>query len=123
MPRNIYISHGTSSEQNLISDLIAESISVYGHDVYYLPRKIVKLDRILNESDQLIFGFAFNSPHRYLWATHGVLVLTSCDDCYIANTFLSKKQSHELQCKWFKTTKKEDLKKLQDEIKKLESEL
>lgn len=49
MPRNIYISHGTQSEKNLLADLIAESIQVYGHDMYYIPRKIVKLDRILNE--------------------------------------------------------------------------
>jgi hypothetical protein len=49
MPRNIYISHGTLSEQNLLADLIEESIKIFGHDVFYIPRKIVKLDRILNE--------------------------------------------------------------------------
>jgi hypothetical protein len=49
MPRNRYISHGTTSEKNLLAELIAESIQVYGHDVYYIPRKIIKLDRILNE--------------------------------------------------------------------------
>lgn len=49
MPRNRYISHGTQSEKNLLADLIAESIAVYGHDVFYIPRKIAKLDRILNE--------------------------------------------------------------------------
>lgn len=49
MPRNIYISHGSQSEKDLHADLIAEAISIYGHDVYYLPRNIVKLDDILNE--------------------------------------------------------------------------
>lgn len=49
MPRNKYISHGTRSEKDLYEDLIAEAIKVYGHDVYYLPRTIVKLDEILNE--------------------------------------------------------------------------
>jgi len=49
MPRNRYISHGTKSEKSLLAELIAESIQVYGHDMYYIPRKIVKLDRILNE--------------------------------------------------------------------------
>lgn len=49
MPRNIYISHGTQSERDLLDDLIAESIQVYGHDVVYIPRKIIKLDGILNE--------------------------------------------------------------------------
>lgn len=49
MPRNRYISHGTQQEKDLLEDLIAESIQVYGHEVFYIPRKIVKLDRILNE--------------------------------------------------------------------------
>lgn len=49
MPRNIYISHGTSSEKDLYEDLIIESIRVYGVDVYYLPRSIIELDKILNE--------------------------------------------------------------------------
>ena len=49
MPRNKYISHGSVSEQNLLSDLIAEAIAIYGHETYYLPRKILKLDKILNE--------------------------------------------------------------------------
>jgi hypothetical protein len=49
VPRNIYISHGTQSEQNLLADILAETIKIYGHDVFYIPRKIVKLDRILNE--------------------------------------------------------------------------
>lgn len=59
MPRNIYISHGTTSEQNLLADLIAEAIQVYGHDVYYIPRKIVKLDRILNEDTLSHFPDAY----------------------------------------------------------------
>jgi hypothetical protein len=48
-PRNVYFSHGTRSEQNLLEDLIIEAMSIYGHDVYYIPRKIVNLDTILNE--------------------------------------------------------------------------
>lgn len=59
MPRNPYISHGTTSEQNLLSDLIAEAIKIYGHDVYYIPRKIVKLDGILNEDVISEFPNAF----------------------------------------------------------------
>lgn len=49
MPRNVYFSHGAKSEQNLFEDLIIEAMRIYGHDVYYIPRKIVDLDRILNE--------------------------------------------------------------------------
>lgn len=37
------------NEQNLIDDLIVESIKQTGHDVYYLPRTGIKRDDILNE--------------------------------------------------------------------------
>jgi len=49
MPRNVYISHGTKSEQSLYEDIIIEAMKIYGHDVYYVPRKIAKIDGILNE--------------------------------------------------------------------------
>jgi hypothetical protein len=59
MPRNIYISHGTTSEQNLLADIIEESIAIYGHDVFYIPRKIVKLDGVLNEDTLSNFPDAY----------------------------------------------------------------
>lgn len=59
MPRNFYISHGTREEKNLQEDLIIEAIKIYGHDVYYLPRKIVNRDTILNETIESKFGDAF----------------------------------------------------------------
>lgn len=59
MPRNIYISHGTTSEQNLLADILAESIAIYGHDVFYIPRKIVKLDGVLNEDTLSNFPDAY----------------------------------------------------------------
>lgn len=37
------------NEQNLIDDLIVETIKQTGHDVYYLPRTGIKRDDILNE--------------------------------------------------------------------------
>lgn len=40
---------GTTSEQRLIEDLIIESLKIYGHDVYYLPRTSVKLDKLFGE--------------------------------------------------------------------------
>jgi len=49
MARNVYISHGTKSEQSLYDDIIIEAMKIYGHDVYYIPRKIAKIDGILNE--------------------------------------------------------------------------
>lgn len=40
---------GTTNEQRLLEDLIIESIKIYGHDVYYLPRRSVNQDDILGE--------------------------------------------------------------------------
>lgn len=48
-PTNVYFNHKVESEQNLFEDLIIESLGIYGQDVYYLPREILKKDDILNE--------------------------------------------------------------------------
>lgn len=40
---------GTTNEQRLVEDLVIESLKIYGHDVYYLPRTIVNRDLILDE--------------------------------------------------------------------------
>jgi hypothetical protein len=37
------------SEQDLVQDLIDESIQIYGHEVYYVPRTAVNLDTFLGE--------------------------------------------------------------------------
>jgi hypothetical protein len=51
MPTNHYINnHGSSPEQNLIHDLLIESIKFYGMDVYWLPRiSSASADQILGE--------------------------------------------------------------------------
>jgi len=49
MAKNVYFTHGTSSEQRLYEDLIIESLKIYGHDVYYLPREMVTTDRLFRE--------------------------------------------------------------------------
>ncbi len=36
-------------EQQLVEDLVVESIKIYGNDVFYCPRTIVKLDEIYGE--------------------------------------------------------------------------
>lgn len=59
MPRNVYFSQGVRSEQNVLEDIIIESLKIYGHDMYYLPRNIVKIDKILNEDVVSKFGEAF----------------------------------------------------------------
>ena len=40
---------GASQEQLLIENLVVESIKIYGHDVYYLPRTRIATDNILAE--------------------------------------------------------------------------
>lgn len=49
MARNVYFSHGTKNEQYLIEDLIVESLSIYGQEMYYIPRTLVAKDEILGE--------------------------------------------------------------------------
>jgi hypothetical protein len=49
MARNVYFTHGTKNEQFLIEDLIVESLSIYGQDMYYIPRTLVGKDEILGE--------------------------------------------------------------------------
>lgn len=49
MPRSVYFSQRYRPEQNLLEDILIESMKIMGHDVFYIPRKIVKQDFILNE--------------------------------------------------------------------------
>lgn len=50
---NFYFNNFASSgEQDLLHDLIIESISIHGHDVFYLPRKITNFDQLYTEDDQ-----------------------------------------------------------------------
>jgi len=46
---------GASQEQLLIENLVVESIKIYGHDVYYLPRTRVAVDDILGEEEYSSF--------------------------------------------------------------------
>jgi len=49
MARSVYFSNNVQSEQDLYEDLVIESISIYGQDLYYIPRTIIAKDLILNE--------------------------------------------------------------------------
>lgn len=49
MPSVFFNNFNSYSEQTLIEDLISESLSIYGHTVFYLPRKVVKKDEIYSE--------------------------------------------------------------------------
>lgn len=50
MATNVYFQNFDNfGEQNLIEDLVIESIKIYGHDVYYCPRTLVAKDDIYGE--------------------------------------------------------------------------
>ena len=60
MATNFYFNNFTNSgEQNLIEDLVIESIRIYGQDVWYLPRLLGAKDDLLNEDDLSIFNKAY----------------------------------------------------------------
>ena len=48
MPTNVFFSRGVTSEQRLYEDIIVESLKIYGQDLYYIPRIIVR-DNVLND--------------------------------------------------------------------------
>jgi len=59
MPRNVFFSQGTKSEQNLVEDLVIEALKIYGFELYYLPRNMVSRDLILNEDIESRFDEAY----------------------------------------------------------------
>jgi len=62
MPTNHYFQSGVpggrSSEQKVLESIIIESLKIYGFDVYYLPRKLVKEDILFGEDVLSKFEFA-----------------------------------------------------------------
>lgn len=63
MPTNFYFqsgnTSGTTGEQRLVEDLVIESLKIYGHDVYYLPRTLVDQDTIFDEDTLSKFTQAY----------------------------------------------------------------
>ena len=59
MPRNVYFSHGTTAEKRLYEDITIESLKIYGHDVYYIPRTIVNTNAIFDEDALSKFGSSY----------------------------------------------------------------
>jgi len=57
---NLYFNnHAFSGEQNLIEDLIIESIRIYGVDCYYMPRTLVAEDLVFGEDTLSKFDHAY----------------------------------------------------------------
>ena len=46
---NPFFTQGTSSEQNLVQDLINEQLRMYGVDIYYIPRKYMTEKTVIRE--------------------------------------------------------------------------
>ena len=63
MPTNFYFqsgqTSGTTSEQKLVEDLTIESLKIYGHDIYYIPRTQVDVDSIFDEDTLSQFTQAY----------------------------------------------------------------
>ena len=70
MPTNVFFNHAVSTEQHLYEDLVVESLRMYGHETFYLPREIIEEDSILGEDVQSTFGDAY-SVEMYIENTDG----------------------------------------------------
>lgn len=78
---NVYFDNYTDfDEQSLIDDLVAESHSIYGHTVYYLPREVISKD----------FVFTEDSLSKYRQAYQLDMYIKSWDSFQGDGTFLSK---------------------------------
>jgi len=61
VPTNFYFNNfGSSQEQNLIEDLVIESIRIYGHEVWYCPRTIDNEEKIFKEDELASFNNAYS---------------------------------------------------------------
>lgn len=78
---NLYFNNfGFTLEQDLIESLIVESISIYGHTVYYVPRVIGNKDEIYGEDYLSSYENAYQSD----------MYIRSYDSYEGDGTFLSK---------------------------------
>lgn len=56
---NPFFLNGSKSEQNLLQDLVNESLRMYGVDVYYLPRQYITKKSVIKEVIESQFNFAY----------------------------------------------------------------
>jgi hypothetical protein len=56
---NPFFLQGSKGEQNLVQDLVNEQLKIYGVDVYYIPRKFLTTNTIIEEVIQSQFSNAF----------------------------------------------------------------
>ena len=53
---------GFTAEQELLDDLTIEQIGMYGLDLYFMPRKILNMDKLFNEGSKSTFEKALSIP-------------------------------------------------------------
>lgn len=71
MATNVFFSnYNYFNEQQLIDDLVVESIAVYGIDTFYVTRKSENFDHIMNEDRLTIFNAAYQME-AYLKSVDG----------------------------------------------------
>jgi hypothetical protein len=80
MPSVYFDNFNNYSEQDLIESLINESLSIYGHTVYYLPRTLVKKDDVYGE----------DTLSKYINSYEFDVYIKSYDSYEGDGTFLSK---------------------------------
>ena len=59
MPTNVHFDTGTKPEQHLYEDLMIEQLKIYGQEVFYIPRTLVKEDELFGEDTLSKFGDAY----------------------------------------------------------------
>ena len=61
--RNVFFNNFESKgEQDLIEDLVIESIQIYGIDAYYMPKTYYDYDNLYGESDLAIYKEYYTVP-------------------------------------------------------------
>ena len=80
MPSVYFENYNNYAEQDLVESLVTETLSIYGHTVYYLPRELVKKDDIYGE----------DSLSTYRTAYEFDMYIKSYDSYEGDGTFLSK---------------------------------
>ncbi len=70
MATNVFFSQAVQTEQNLVEDLVVESLRMYGHNCFYLPRKIINEDTILGDAADSSFEDAYE-VEMYLEGVEG----------------------------------------------------
>ncbi len=56
---NPFFQQGSTSEQNLVQDLINEQLRMYGVEIHYLPRKYMNEKTVIREVVQSVFNDSY----------------------------------------------------------------